>query len=109
MKTVNLKTASPSVGELLAMARKKSLLLVSKNGETFVLEEADEFDQEVAELGSSEKFMKFLSKRSKESASTSIEQFVKRLIPATHNTTLQPPSRALRKSKSQKNPRAARG
>ncbi len=108
MKTVNLKTESPSVGELLAMARKKPVLLLSKDGATFVLEEADEFDREVAELGGSEKFMKFLSKRSKEKATTSIGQFAMKLIPETH-TTLQPPSRAHRKSKSQKNPRAARG
>ena len=108
MKTINLKTESPSVGELLAMARKKSVLLVSKDGATFVLEEADEFDREAAELGGSEKFMKFLNKRSKEEAETSIEQFAKDLIPETHNTTLQPPSRAPRKSKVKKNPRAAR-
>src|SRR2546426_6798854 len=108
MKTINLKEESPSVAQLLAMARKKSVLLVSKDGATFVLEEADEFDREVAELGGSEKFMKFLSKRSKEKAATSIEQFVKELIPETHNTTLQPSSRAPRKSKVKKNPRAAR-
>ncbi len=86
MKTVNLKTESPSVGELLAMARKKPVLLLSKDGATFVLEEADEFDREVAELGGSEKFMKFLSKRSKEKATTSIGQFAMKLIPETHNT-----------------------
>jgi hypothetical protein len=37
VKTVNLKKESPSVGELLAMARKKSVLLVSQDGATFVL------------------------------------------------------------------------
>ena len=109
MKTVNLKTESPSVSDLLAMARKKSVLLVSKDGATFVLEEADDFDREVAELGGSEKFMKFLDKRSKEKTVTSIEQFAKELIPETHNTTLQPPSRAPRKSKSRKDVRASRG
>ena len=72
MKTINLKEESPSVAQLLAMARKKSVLLVSKNGATFVLEGADEFDREVAELGGSEKFIKFLAKRSKEPAVTSI-------------------------------------
>ena len=109
MKTVNLKEESPSVSQLLAMARNKSVLLVSKDGATFVLEEADEFDREVAELGGSVKFMKFLSKRSKEQAVTSIEEFAKQLVQETHNNTLQPTSRARRKSKSQKNPRAARG
>ena len=109
MKTINLKEESPSVAQLLAMARKKSVLLVSKDGATFVLEEADEFDREVAELGGSEKFIKFLRKRSKEQAVTPIEEFAKQLIQETHNNTLQPPSRARRKSKSQRNPRAARG
>lgn len=100
MKTVNLKKESPSVGELLAMARTKSVLLVSKDGATFVLEEADEFDREVAELGGSDKFMRFLSKRSKERAVASIEHFAKKLIPETANTALPPPSRERRKSKS---------
>ena len=109
MKTINLNEESPSVVQLLAMARKKSLLLVSKDGATFVLEEADEFDREVAELGGSQKFMKFLGKRSREQAVTSIEEFAKQLIQETHNNTLQPPSRARRKSKSPRNPRAARG
>ena len=108
MKTINLKEESPSVAQLVAMARKKSVLLVSKDGATFVLEEADEFDREVAELGDSDKFIKFLSKRSKEQAVISIEEFGKQLIQETHNT-LQPPIRARRKSKSQRNPRTARG
>src|SRR6059036_653796 len=98
MKTINLREESPSVAQLLAMARKKSVLLVSKDGATFVLEEADEFDREVAELGGSEKFIKFLRKRSKEQAVTPIEEFAKQLIQETHNE-LQPPSRARRKSK----------
>ena len=109
MKTINLKEESPSVAQLLAMARKKSVLLVSKDGATFVLEEADEFDREVAKLGGSEKFMKFLGKRSKGQAVTSIEEFARQLIQETHNDTLQPSSRARRKSKTQRNPRAARG
>jgi len=91
LKTVNLKKESPSVSELLAMARKKSVLLVSKDGATFVLEEADEFDREVAELGSSEKFMRFLRKRSREKAVTSIEEFAEELTAKTHKKGLQPP------------------
>ena len=109
MKIINLGKESPSVVELLAMARKKSVLLVSKDGNSFVLEEASEFDREIAQLGSSKRFMEFLTKRSKERAVTSIEEFVGQLIQETHNNTLQPPSRARRKSKSQRNPRAARG
>jgi hypothetical protein len=42
------------------------VLLISKDGATLVVKEADGFDREVAELGGCEKFMKFLRKRSKE-------------------------------------------
>src|SRR3970040_143973 len=86
MKTVNLNKESPSVGDLLAMARTKSVLLVSKEGMMFVLEEADDFDKEVAELGNSEKFMRFLKKRSKERGVTSIEQLAEELTPKLHPT-----------------------
>lgn len=109
MKTINLREESPSVAQLLAMARKKSVLLVSRDGATFVLEEADEFDREVAELGGSERFIKFLSKRSKEQAVTSIEEFAKQLIQETRSNTLQPPSRVQRKSRPLRNSRATRG
>src|SRR3990172_1952518 len=79
MKTVNLSKESPSVGELLAIARNKTVLLVSKDGTTCGLEEADDFDREVAELGNSERFMRFLKKRSKERGVVSIEQFAEEL------------------------------
>ena len=109
MKTINLREESPSVAQLLAMARKKSVLLVSEDGSTFVLEEADEFDKEVAQLGGSERFLKFLGKRLKEKAVTSIEEFAKQFIQGTHTSTLPPRKRAQRKSKSKRNPRVARG
>jgi hypothetical protein len=85
VKTIDLNKESPSVAQLLAMARRKSVLLVSKDGATFVLEEADDFDREVAELGRSEKFMRFLSERSREPAVSSIEEFAGQLIQGTHN------------------------
>lgn len=90
MKTVNLNKESPSVGELLAMARKKFVLLVSRDGASFVLEEAGEFDRELAELGNSARFMRFLKKRSKESAVTSIEQFAEELNEKMQNTATHP-------------------
>ena len=89
MKTVNLDRESPSVGELLAMARNKSVLLVSK-GTTYVLEEADDFDREVAQLGASATFMRFLEKRSKEKGVISIQEFADQLTPGRHNKAIQP-------------------
>ena len=89
MKTVNLDRESRSVGELLAMARNKSVLLVSK-GTTYVLEEADDFDREVAKLGDSETFMRFLEKRSKEKSVIPIEDFAEELTQSMHNRAMQP-------------------
>ncbi len=94
MKTVNLEKESPSVGELLAMARKKSLLLLSRDGASFVLEEADEFDREVAELGNSAKFMKFLKKRAKERGVTSLEEFAQGLAEERGRTVRGTPAAA---------------
>lgn len=77
MKRVNLCKTSPSVDQLLAMASKKPVLLVARNGATFVLEGSGEFEQEVAELGNSAKFMAFLKARSNQKGVTSIEQFAR--------------------------------
>ena len=79
MKTIKLDKKAPSVDELLAIARRETVLLVSEDGTSFVLEEADDFDREVAQLGSSEKFMRFLEERSREKGVISIEQFANAL------------------------------
>jgi len=79
MKTIKLDKKAPSVNELLAIARRETVLLVSVDGTSFVLEEADNFDREVAQLGSSEKFMRFLEERSREKGVISIEQFANTL------------------------------
>ena len=75
MKTINLDKKVPSVDELLAIARREGVLLVARDGTRFVLEEADDFEREVDQLGNSENFMKFLKERSREKSVTSIEQF----------------------------------
>jgi hypothetical protein len=79
MKTIKLDKKTPSVDEILAIARRESVLLVSPDGTRFLVEEADDFDREVAELGSSEKFMNFLEERSRERGVISIEQFTNEL------------------------------
>lgn len=48
MKTIKLDKKALSVDELLSLARQESILLVSGDGSSFVLEEADDFDREVA-------------------------------------------------------------
>ena len=74
MKTIKLDNRTPSMDELLAITRREGVLLVSRDGTSFVLEEADDFEREVAKLGNSGKFMKFLKERSHEKSATSIEQ-----------------------------------
>ena len=81
MKTVNLSKESLSVNELLTMAREKSVLLVSADGTTYLLEEADDFDREVAVLGNSDRFLK---KRSKEKSVVSIEELAEELSEKMH-------------------------
>ena len=49
------------------------------DGSAFVLEEASDFDKEVELLGKSEKFQGFLSERSKEPATMSLEDYQRSL------------------------------
>jgi hypothetical protein len=81
MTTIELNKESPSVDELLAIARREAVVLVSADGARFVLEGEDDFDREVALLGNSGKFMEFLAERSRENGVISIEQFAKGLGP----------------------------
>ena len=66
MKTIDLSKGKHSVAELLALAKSDTVLIHSSSGDDFLLEQADEFDREVAALGRSDKFMSFLEQRSKE-------------------------------------------
>jgi hypothetical protein len=53
MRTVDLTKEKHSLKELLTLAKSETLLIRSPSGEDFLLEQADEFDREVAALGSS--------------------------------------------------------
>jgi hypothetical protein len=79
MKKVDLALASPSLAQLLAMAQDESIMLIAGDGNSFILEQADDFEREVQQLGDSEKFLTFLKERSKEKSAISIEQLVSRL------------------------------
>ena len=66
MKTIDLGKGRHSLSEVLTLAKAEAVLLRSPSGEDFLLEHADEFDREVAALGSSEKFSCFLEARARE-------------------------------------------
>ncbi|HUT02714.1 MAG TPA: hypothetical protein VM163_02350 [bacterium] len=66
MKTIDLTKGRHTLSGVLALAKSETLLIHSESGEDFVLEQADEFERETAALGTSERFARFLDKRSKE-------------------------------------------
>jgi hypothetical protein len=66
MKTVDLRKEEPSIRDLLVLAKSEPLLIHSSSGEEFLLEQAEEWDREVAALGVNDGFMSFLDARSKE-------------------------------------------
>jgi len=79
MTTVDLRHSEITVEYLLRLADKEAVVIVAENGREFVLEEADEFDKEVAALSSSEKFINFLKERAKEPATLSLDEVEKEL------------------------------
>ncbi|MCR4293713.1 MAG: hypothetical protein NUV76_12650, partial [Candidatus Kuenenia sp.] len=79
MNTIDLRKKKHSIDELLTMARSEPLMICGKDGKNYVLEETDEFEKEVKELGSSEKFMAFLDERSKEKETIPISSITKKL------------------------------
>jgi hypothetical protein len=78
MKVIDLKSETHSVDELITLAKSETVLIHSADGFDFILEEADEFDREVASLGGSDKFMSFLEERSKEEADISLNEVAKK-------------------------------
>ena len=79
MKTLNLARESVTLDELLKLAAEGSVRIVTADGHAFVLEDADEFDNEVKLLGKSKKFRSFLKERSKEAATTTLEDYQRSL------------------------------
>ena len=78
MKTIDLAREERTLAELLALAKRDSVLIRSATGEDFLLEAADDFDREVALLGQSERFLSFLQDRSKEAGGRSLAEIRKK-------------------------------
>jgi hypothetical protein len=81
MITLDLRERQITLEELFRAARSESVLIVTDEGQEYILEVADEFDREVAELGRSEKFRNFLAERRKESGRIPLEEIERRLKP----------------------------
>ncbi|OQX02662.1 MAG: hypothetical protein BWK80_57420 [Desulfobacteraceae bacterium IS3] len=79
MRLVDLNEIKPSIDEILDMAKSDAVIIKGSDGVQYILEEADEFEREVAVLGRSEKFMSFLKKRSEEKGGRPLSEFIKEL------------------------------
>jgi hypothetical protein len=75
MKTLHLARKHITLEELLKLASAGSVRIITADGHAFVLEDADDFDKEAKLLGQSKKFRRFLKERSKEAATTSLEDY----------------------------------
>lgn len=76
MTTYDLRKHNLTVDELFHLAADETIHVIAKDGQTFVIEPADDFEQEVARLRQSESFMAFLAERSKaKQGSVSLETF----------------------------------
>jgi len=75
MKTLDLTKKRVTVEELLRLAAAGSIRIVTADGRAFVMEEADDFEKEVQLLAKSKRFRRFLNERSKEPATTSLEDY----------------------------------
>jgi hypothetical protein len=79
MRAVNLAEKQHTVAELLELAESEPVYIRAADGKDFLLEPADVFEREAAELGSSEKFLSFLRSRSAENEDSSAEEVAGRL------------------------------
>ena len=75
MKTLDPTGKRITLDELLELAATDSIRILTTDGRAFILEQADDFEKEVALLGKSKKFRRFLNERSKDAATTSLEVY----------------------------------
>ena len=74
---MDLSKEQHSLSEVLTLARSETVLIHSDSGEDFLPEHADEFDREVAALGSSDRFLSFLEGRSKQEGDIPLDELRK--------------------------------
>ena len=79
MKTVDLTQEERTLDDLLDLAKSELVVIQTADGHHFILEEADNFEREVAALGKSEKFMRFLEERSREEGGVSVRDIAQGL------------------------------
>lgn len=81
MITLDLRYQQITLEELLRAAGSEAVLIVTEEGRRYILEAADDFDREVAALGSSREFLDFLAERRQEPGRIALEEIERRLKP----------------------------
>lgn len=74
MKTVNLNEGELDLEAAIELARREPLLLVTADGQEFLLSEADDYDREVEILRNSVAFQRFLEERSRSTGHISLDE-----------------------------------
>lgn len=64
MKTVDLEKEKLNLEEVINLARKEPVLLLTDDGKEFFISEADDFEREVEIIRGSQAFQRFLDERS---------------------------------------------
>jgi hypothetical protein len=76
MTTYDLRQHDMTTEDLFRLASEDTIQVITKDGQTFVIERADDFEKEVALLRESDQFMAFLAERSrKKQGSISLDAF----------------------------------
>lgn len=63
MKTINLQEKPVNLAQLIQEAQYEPVLLLTTDGQEFILSQADQFDEEVEILRNSQRFQAFLDER----------------------------------------------
>jgi hypothetical protein len=74
MKTVHLEEEKLDLTTAIDLARREPLLLVTSEGQEFLLAEADDFEREAEALRRSAAFQRFLEERSRSPHRFSLEE-----------------------------------
>lgn len=81
MITRDLEQHPLTLEELLRLANDDAVRVIRSDGHEFIIAPADTFEEEVARLGNSKRFMRFLEKRSKNRTGRSLEDVARDLGP----------------------------
>lgn len=73
MKTIDLDTTTLDLNSVIGMARQEPVLLLTADGQEFVVSLADDFEKEVETLRQSRAFQQFLDERSAASRRTPLD------------------------------------